>query len=292
MNNAPLEYAFDVNSQTIIAYLGQESHVIIPSELEGTSVLCIAENAFSSRQLSSVTIPSTVKTIGKAAFKYCKLEEVVLSEGLEVIEEEAFAYNEIGKIKLPKSLLEIGEQAFLVNRLTSVEMWEHSFDDGCFGPVDRITFKFNSQRFGTSRKDRTTLVEHSSDGVRAIVVNGNGVIPKDVNILGKRCYVATPSEVVVIPESVTMIEEFAFDFVKLERIVIPDTVKHIHKDALEDVVFDSKLIIAGSKGSYAEQYALAGGYDFEEHNFEKKVLFEGITGMISKRLAKSNIFSR
>lgn len=78
-------------------------------------VTIIDESGFSScKNLRSITLPGSVKEIGKGAFKGCRsLETVIIADGLEMIGEEAFkeCKNLLGII-IPNSVKIIGKEAF------------------------------------------------------------------------------------------------------------------------------------------------------------------------------------
>lgn len=80
-----------------------------------TSLSVLADDAFNGcKLLESVTLPESLKEIGKRVFADCAtLSEVVLNDGLEYIGTEAFrsCYN-LFEIHIPSSLENIGEGAF------------------------------------------------------------------------------------------------------------------------------------------------------------------------------------
>ena len=117
--------------------------VVIPSTIDGKTVVAIGDYAFQSEVLSkgtsmlskgniqfmsnkedreiaavslgdikSVVIPSTVKSIGERAFANNQISSVTLSNGLETIGEVAFTKNQLTTITIPKSVTNIGSSAF------------------------------------------------------------------------------------------------------------------------------------------------------------------------------------
>lgn len=76
-------------------YTGTDSVITIPQELEGMMVTAIDKYAFAyNRHLISVTVPTTVHTIGEGAFFYCyNLDNITIPAETENIGEKAFGYN-------------------------------------------------------------------------------------------------------------------------------------------------------------------------------------------------------
>lgn len=61
----------DNGAITITGYIGSSADVTIPSTIAGLPVTAIGDLAFSGDKVTSVTIPSSVITVGEAAFGYC-----------------------------------------------------------------------------------------------------------------------------------------------------------------------------------------------------------------------------
>jgi len=97
--------------------------VVIPAAYSGLPVTEIGESAFDSENITSITIPSSVKTIGAWAFVACtSLTNVTLSSGLTSIGIAAFyACTSLTSITIPGSVTSIGGSAFSGCRsLTSI----------------------------------------------------------------------------------------------------------------------------------------------------------------------------
>ena len=104
-------YIYTISSDgiTIKSYHGEETDVVIPSEIDGKAVIAINDSAFAKNTyIVSVTIPASIKTIGMKAFQKCtKLEKVTLNEGLVTLGERSFGDTKISSIYIPASLNEV-----------------------------------------------------------------------------------------------------------------------------------------------------------------------------------------
>lgn len=83
------------------------------------------------KSLTSITLPSTLKEIGRRAFHNCiSLKEIEIPESVTKIEAYAFAdCRELKAIQLPKNLTELGQSAFLYcEKLRSIEFPESLTD--------------------------------------------------------------------------------------------------------------------------------------------------------------------
>ncbi len=153
LTNGALDNANNLNSITVdaenpkykshngVLYLydntaGTLELISCPTSKSGTNfwaegVTAIGTNAFMfHRNLSTIMIPATVKTIGQSAFQYAGQD---VSEGLTLtfangsqmteIGQSAFRYSGVKEILLPEGLTKIGESAFYgCTKLTSVTM--------------------------------------------------------------------------------------------------------------------------------------------------------------------------
>ena len=108
-------YSIRNNEVTISNYRGSDTDVTIPATIEGYPVVKIGNGCFSSKSITGVTLPDSVKIIDKNAFKFCdKLESVNLNEGLTSIGD--YAFYECLKLKslvLPSTLTTIGKYAIV-----------------------------------------------------------------------------------------------------------------------------------------------------------------------------------
>ncbi len=87
-------YTYSTNadgSANIVAYAGPPWVVTIPTNINGLTVTTIGEYAFDGHDLTSVTIPDSVTSIGESAFGACfSLTSVTIGNGVTSIGEAAF----------------------------------------------------------------------------------------------------------------------------------------------------------------------------------------------------------
>lgn len=159
-------------------------------------------------ELTSVTIPNTVTTIGAYAFAGCRaLESATIPDGVTTIGEGAFAgCSVLTGITIPNSVTTIGDFAFeICEALTSIKI-----PDGVV-TIERGAFLGCSALESVIIPDSVTTIE-------------NGAF-MDCSVL----------ESVIIPDSVTTIGEGAFAFCSaLESVTIPDSVTTIGEDVFKN----------------------------------------------------------
>lgn len=122
---------------TITKYLGSESDVVVPSEIDDKPVTAIDSYAFYNCGFSGIALPDSLRTIGTYAFDSCKslteitipdgvtsvgayafvrctaLESVSIPEGITSIEGRTFlSCGALGSVVLPNSVTSIGAYAF------------------------------------------------------------------------------------------------------------------------------------------------------------------------------------
>ena len=103
------------NTYTVVGIKNPMSVIVIPEKYEGLYVTEIAAYAFDGHtEITSVTVPGTVKVIGVGAFGNCTaLTEINLAEGLETIAAKAFENTAVKSIVIPDSVQAIGMGALL-----------------------------------------------------------------------------------------------------------------------------------------------------------------------------------
>ncbi|MCM1184857.1 MAG: leucine-rich repeat protein, partial [Roseburia sp.] len=134
------EYGMKNNGVIITKYIGSETEVVIPREIDGYPVVRLADHAFwDCYTVTSIIIPESVTEIGESEFEACSaLASVTIPSGVTSIPRWAFTRcNSLTSVTLPEGVTSIGRAAFsYCDNLTSViipesvtEIDEYAFSD-------------------------------------------------------------------------------------------------------------------------------------------------------------------
>ena len=219
-------YADVTGGVQIIAYDGGQTNLNVPSILGGKTVVSIGDYAFAKyankTTFTSITLPSTVTSIGKGAFDGCTaLSSVNIPSGVKRIEAETFfGCVELKNITIPYGVNFIGESAF----------------QGCGIYSIVIPCSVKAIR-GSAFRSCTNL--------------GSIVIPDSVTELGNAFLSCTALKTVVIGSGITSLGQATFDGCKaIETLTIPVELTTIGK-----YNFDSgsvkKVNYRGTEAQYA-----------------------------------------
>ncbi len=118
------------NGTEISEYLGTDSVVSIPEEINGTKISIIGMYAFDRKETTEIILPNGLTSLGYGAFYYCKnLEKITLPDTLERIGEFAFiGCEKLTNVEIPESVTEIGQKAFEECENISVTFKGNTYD--------------------------------------------------------------------------------------------------------------------------------------------------------------------
>ena len=210
------------------------------------------------KDLTSITIPNTVKSIGSWAFSECKgLTSITLPESLTTIGHQSFMYcTSLTSLTIPKNVTKIGEQAFAYCWSLSsikVDKGNTQFDsrDNCNAIIETKT---NTLVAGCQKtvipNSVTDLLRNAFEGCSELT---SITIPNSVTSIGfytfKSCY---KLKSIKLPEDLTSIGYSVFDgCYKLESITIPESVTSIGAyafyscESLTDIVIPKNVTSMG-----------------------------------------------
>lgn len=220
-----LSYVFDHETQGYsVTGIGtcRDTDLIIPSIYNGypvtsiaassTNILVPSTGGFRGNQyITSVTIPSSVKSIGAYAFSNCTaLKTVTLAEGIEKIDKGAFSgcTSLTAPYILPDSLTDLGY--------------------GIFNGCDKLTGceYENGYYYGYKDNPYAILFRVKDTSVSSFTIHQN-TKTIDENVF-KDCNNITTFS---IPEGIEKIGNFAFYGLTLQELRIPSTIKEMSSGA-------------------------------------------------------------
>lgn len=246
--------------------------VTVPSSYDGLPVTRIHDSAFEGNTtLRTVTIPSSIKSIGDSAFEGCSaLETVNFSQGLETIERDAFKNcTSLAELNLPFGLKSIDGWAFYgMSALKTLEFPEsiEYLGEGLFSSsgietvaipknIDGITdsmfqnceslkevilhegvTKIGANAFRKSHYIFDDYDQITSYGAYAFAECSNFpdkiVIPEGTTFVGTGLFYKSAVKVVEMSEGVTEIPDNCFyGCGALTSVKVPDSVKRIGSNA-------------------------------------------------------------
>ncbi len=265
---------FELDGGTIVGYSGVNlpKAVVIPDsyEKDGETILitAIGNNAFNSKQLTSVTMGNNIISIGNSAFAHnAALTTLVLSNSLETLGDSAFincaslrsvnlsnlktmgskAFEEctnLTTVILSDQLTEIPDRAFYKAGLTSINFPESitMIGNSAFhsSKLASLTFSANLNSIGNDAfYGCSELKSINFDACSALTTIGKSAfsfVGSTKNII----------PLIKLPVGVQTIGTSAFSYCKLSEIHFPSTVKTLPYDALSGVS-GAKIYLDGIK---------------------------------------------
>lgn len=207
----------------------------IPSKLGGYTITEICEKAFYHYgDLDKLTLPNTLKKIGKKAFQDCWIEKgLVIPDSVVEIGTHAFDFGVNGDLKLGKNLEKIGAYAFGFSVIKSVVIpdkvknLDYVFSDSS---IDHLTLGKNSN---LSEKGIKELISDGFSVIKQIDVpkENPNFTTKDGVLFNKGMtkLILFPSskqtEKYEIPQTVTELYKNSFPSAKIDTIVFSDNLK-------------------------------------------------------------------
>ena len=246
---------FDKGTGTITDCDDTVTEANIPSKIAGVAVTSIGIEAFREcEKLTSVTIPSTVKTIHGRAFYDCKnLTGVAIANGVTSIGQGAFTgCAGLTSVAIPNSVTSIGDGAFSsctnlkkVIIPDSIKAIDNTTFSNCTSLVS-ITIPNSVKSIGdrafynctslTGVKIPNGVTSIGQDAFEACTELTNVEIPKSITSIGDSAFRGCTSLIsITIPNSVTSIAWYMFEnCTSLMSVTIPNSVTSIGRWAFRN----------------------------------------------------------
>lgn len=229
----------------ITEYTGSPGAVVVPSTINGLTVTAIGDNAFSSAypgngfEVTSVTIPASVKSIGNGAFAYdAALQSVTLNSGLTTIGFGAFyACTDLLSLTIPATVTSIGGNP--CGGCTHLPTITVSAQNSAFISVSGVLFD----------KNQTTLIQYPAGNTS----NTSYTIPATVTSIGLYAFSNCSSlRAITVPTGMTTIGAGAFYRCSdLSSITIPANVTSIGSGAFTYCSSLSNFAVSSQNTTYS-----------------------------------------
>ncbi len=239
--------------------VGADSDITAATIKEGT--LGIAPHAFRyCTSLASVTIPGTLKVLGKEAFRGCTaLESVTVPDSITAIPAQCFAgCSALATVNLPKTVTSIGANAFSGIAITSLVLHEGItlLDDAAFHECPNLTSVTLPQSLTVLRDDVfgrcfelqqvnihdgiTSMGRYSFNGCSKLLVLENGVYYVGNWAMRHEFYAGD----IIIREGTVGIADAAFDGAEFRYDTqIPSSVRYIGAGAFCNAKYLENIVI-------------------------------------------------
>ena len=189
---------------------------------EGSLLDTIDKRAFRYNNITDLTIPGNVKTLGYESFYGNPISSLVLAEGLEYIGEASFDYHMLTSLHIPASVTYIGEGAFIGSM--------YDFDNY---PLTSVTFAPGSN---LEIIDYQAFMNNSISEIE---------LPDTLTEIGEQAFENNNIKNLTIPGSVKVIGDYAFRDNDLTTLILEEGIEEIGRDAFVDH-YISELIIPAS----------------------------------------------
>lgn len=230
----------------LFAYDGDETNITLPSSFTKKGVTYDTYDIYSNAlmnntNITDVTIPGSVKVIGKSAFEGCEnLKNVTLEEGVTTIEDSAF-YNcgALENLSLPNSL-------------------EAIYGSSSYGNYSKMNYYLSSsgdKYLGNENNHYLVFVSYRSSYINTLdIEEGCKIIaPYSAN-----CIYSSYNCTITLPEGLIFIGDSAFadcTGIKNKSITFPSTLKYIGKNAFNNTGGLVDVSLANTQVEYIGSYA-------------------------------------
>ena len=274
----------------IKGYTGNISNLIIPETIDGITVRSISPQAFSESEVVGISFPDTMTKVSEEAFSGCNSLMFASGKNITIIKESAFKEcKRLYLVDFP-NVTDIEDSAFLRCVALSAACFPN-----CKAVGDEAFAGCNSLR----KADMPVLVSVGWYSFKCSLLTeahfpslkqndleflrSNYIYCLDLPLLENICetfFYSTKSDALLIErvelskvktiESLPLLLNLVFD--EPVTMVIPSTFKSYTMSGADLDFVSPKMIIYGSTGTYAEQWANENGFEFIEISPETAII--------------------
>ncbi|WP_319755536.1 leucine-rich repeat protein [uncultured Sphaerochaeta sp.] len=253
------DFSYEIEDEVVIIteYIGNDSTVIIPTQILDYPVRKIGDNAFKNNSsVEFVVLPDSITHIGFSAFKSCEnLRQIEFSKNLQFIEDEAFlSCTVLRGVSFPESLESLGAMSFsMCHGIYSVYIPASvkSIGEGAFA------YCKNLSTVDVSDANRCYISAHGSlltiDGKTLLFytsINNSthgSLIPNTVETIAPYAFANRNYVNLNIPEGVREIGRKAFTGCIIESLILPESLERIGDEAFSSMaLYSSDIKISGN----------------------------------------------
>lgn len=253
-----------VNATVGDTFIVDEITYTVLTEEEGNNTIEVSSYNRANSPVNLVLDPTvenngitySVIAIGEYAFQFCtSLESIEIPNSVKSIEMLSFANcTSLKNIKIPNSVRKIGNSAF--SSCTSLEYIEIP---NSVKTIEQSAFGYCTSLKSIKIPNSVTSIEYFTFGSCTSLENVE--IPNSIKTIGQAAFhTCTALQTLKIPESVTSIGDYVF-FNCSFNIAIPKSVTSIGENSIPT---GNNTTIYGSESSYAKQFAINNGNNFEK----------------------------
>lgn len=255
----------------LVVYLGNESKIVTPKEINGIPVKRIGSHTFwRKKKMKEVKISDGVEVIGDSAFRYCSnLKKVTIAKSVRKVLKSAFGdCKKLSVISGGKGITYVGDFVFThceslekIPNFPKVTDWlDYAF---AATAIEKVVVPKSVQicaqgQFYSCKKLKKVVIKDAGYIWQSMFYNSNVrevKILKGAEIIKREAFDAcTRLKKVKLPNTTKQIGMYAFRNCKsLRKLNIPKSVKKIHKTAFNGC--SKKLTIYCKKNSTAHKFA-------------------------------------
>ncbi len=264
----PYTYTTNNNTITITGHLGGGVALTVPSSINGYPVVNIGDYAFANGNLTSISIPTGVTSVGNHAFDSCSSlvsisfpntltgigqyafygsmfgANVTIPSSMTSVGDYAFAYCGMSAITIPNSVTNIGNSSFSYSSLSSVTI------PGSVKTIGTGAFKYSGLNSVVISNGVTTISDEAFSHCEGLT---SVTMPDSVTSLGLQAFAYDALTSLTIPKGLTQIPGEAFAGNAMTQLIIPSHVTSIDYSAFSGCYLLTDVFLPSSLGYLGDE---------------------------------------